>query len=90
VFIDPIADIAVFGTPDTRDRGKEAEAYEELTGEVAFKIGKLKALRLRTRAASMTVNGKQRVVRVRTMPPGFAASEARICRSMASGSPAES
>jgi hypothetical protein len=41
VFLDPIADIAVFGTPDTQDRYKEARAYEELTGEAAFKIGKL-------------------------------------------------
>jgi hypothetical protein len=28
VFIDVIADIAVFGAPDMQDRGKEAEAYE--------------------------------------------------------------
>ena len=47
VFIDPIADIAVFGAPDTQERDEEAQAYEKLTGEAAFKIGKLPRQRAR-------------------------------------------
>jgi hypothetical protein len=54
VFLDPIADIAVFGTPDTQGRYEEAQAYEELTGKAAFKIGRLNLPRQRLRAAGMT------------------------------------
>lgn len=64
VFLDPIADIAVFGAPDTQERYEEAQAYEALTSEAAFKIGKL-SRRPRTIASAIT-------------PPGFAASEARM------------
>jgi hypothetical protein len=42
MFIDPIADIAVFGTPDTQNLWEQARAYEELTEQTpAFAIGKL-------------------------------------------------
>jgi Trypsin-like peptidase domain len=80
VFLDPIADIAVFGTPDAQERYEEAQAYEALTGEAALKIGKL-SRRPRTIAGAIT-------------PPGFAASEARMlsldgewfaCRVMSQG-----
>jgi hypothetical protein len=57
VFIDPIADIAVFGTPDTQERFEEAEAYEALTGDVAFRIGKLSP---RTVGAGNSPGGRRR------------------------------
>jgi Trypsin-like peptidase domain len=94
-FLDPIADIAVFGSPDTQDRYEEAQAYEELTGEMAFKIGKLSLPRQRSRTRSMTVNGKRRPIKLKT-PPGSANSEARMlsldgdwftCRLTSNGGP---
>jgi hypothetical protein len=42
VFIDPIADIAVFGASDVQDLHEQAAAYDALTERVAFKIGKLR------------------------------------------------
>jgi Trypsin-like peptidase domain len=72
MFLDAIADIAVFGTVDAQDRGKEALAYEELTGEVAFKIGKMPPRQLRRRGATRFGN----------LPPstvmGPSSSEARM------------
>jgi hypothetical protein len=62
VFLDPIADIAVFGTPDTQDRGKEALAYEELTGEAAFKIGKMPPRQSRRMGATRFGNLPPRTV----------------------------
>ncbi len=44
VFADPIADIAVLGSPDNQELSEEAEAYEALTNEVpAFRIGRAPA-----------------------------------------------
>jgi hypothetical protein len=38
--VDPVADIAVLGTPDNQDLYEEAEAYEELVGSATpFRIG---------------------------------------------------
>ena len=51
VFLDAIADIAVFGAPDAQEEAYKAEAYEALTGEVAFKIGKMPARQKNTRPA---------------------------------------
>lgn len=41
LFVDPIADIAVFGTPDTQDLYEQADAYDELTQQSAFRLGEL-------------------------------------------------
>jgi hypothetical protein len=55
VFIDPIADIAVFGTPETQELHQQAQAYEILTEQATpFPIGKLRFPRRRFREASST------------------------------------
>lgn len=94
LFMDPIADIAVFGAPDAYER---AAAYEALTGHVAFRIGKLDFSRRRKSLGKtlITVDGERREV---TLPPpaflGTAFSEAHMlslkgewftCRIMSSG-----
>ena len=79
VFVDPIADIAVFGTPDTQDRWEEAQAYEELTGEVeAFRIGKMPARQSRRSPSRIvTMSGERPVIKAsRFLEPS--ACEARM------------
>jgi hypothetical protein len=52
MFVDPVADIAVLGSPDTQDLSEEAEAYDQLIdGAIALKIVDApKMVRKRTRA----------------------------------------
>ncbi len=80
LFMDPIADIAVFGAPDTQELYEQAAAYEALTEHVALRIGKLDFSRRREgpRTVSFTVDGERRDI---TLPPSSlreAESEARM------------
>ena len=81
VFMDPIADIAVFGTPDNQELSKQAQAYETLTEQATpFLIGRLDFSRRRkgSRKASFTVEGVRRDI---VLPPSSlreAESEAQM------------
>jgi hypothetical protein len=82
VFIDLIADIAVFGEPDNQELYEQAQAYEELTEQATpFRIGKLRfpRQRLRPREGVMRIEGE--LLRVPPPPlrgPREASSDARM------------
>ena len=83
VFLDYIADIAVFGAPDNQEEAFGAEAFEALTSDVkAFKIGRMPPRQLHYlpgREVAMTVDGRQHVVKLKaTTFPGPVVSEARM------------
>ena len=81
VFVDAIADIAVFGTPDAQEEAFKAEAFEALTEKIAFKIGKLKPFRQRyqARVAHFVTDGKPRKIRTPArLGPPICASDARM------------
>jgi hypothetical protein len=82
VFMDPIADIAVFGSPYNPALWEEAQAYEALTEQATpFRIGKLRFSRQRPRfrEVEMTVDGERRSFQWRRLRgPSEAASDARM------------
>lgn len=81
VFVDAIADIAVFGAPDAQEEAFKAEAFEALTEKIAFKIGKLKPVRQRypAQVAHFVIDGKAKKIRMPTrVGPLICASEARM------------
>ena len=58
-FMDPIADIAVFGSPDSQELYEQAQAYDTLTEQAApFPIGKLRFSRSASRSIGrITIDG---------------------------------
>ena len=58
LFVDPIADIAVFGEPDNQELSEKAEAYGELAGQAtAFALGKLRPRDTRREARLFSLEG---------------------------------
>ena len=79
LFIDPVADIAVFGTPETQELYRQALAYEELTEQATpFPIGKLDFSGFRQegpRTLPITIDGERRDITLPPSPPSICEAE---------------